>query len=247
MNNKYYTEFFETKQQKFHFELYEIGLPTDDSVYTLKKVLEELNYDILMAKCAPRGRKGYNPIMLFAVLTYANMRGVKAIDRIVELCKRDIGFIWLTKGLQPKRDVFYDFIKNKLNAEILEDLHYQFIHRLKKENYLTLQELFIDGTKIEANANRYTFVWRGTINYHVASLLDKIDKLYTKYNAFLTTNGYDKKYKLAHAKMFAIEGMERVRHVIKENRKRKKNNKNKLANNSAKADVNLSYRNYTKS
>ena len=40
---------------------------------------------------------------------------------------------------------------------------------------ITLKELYIDGTKIEANANRYTFVWRGSLNYHLAGLLDTID------------------------------------------------------------------------
>ena len=32
------------------------------------------------------------------------------------------------------------------------------------------------------NTNRYTFVWRGALNYHLAGLLDRIDALYTKYN-----------------------------------------------------------------
>jgi len=86
------------------------------------------------------------------------MRGVRAIDRIVELCERDIAFIWLTKGQKPKRDAFYDFIKYKLTDQILNDLHYQFLRRLQKEGLITLEALFIDGTKIEANANRYTFV-----------------------------------------------------------------------------------------
>ena len=40
---------------------------------------------------------------------------------------------------------------------------------------MTLKELFMDGTKLEANANRYTFVWRGSINYRLAGLLDTID------------------------------------------------------------------------
>ena len=43
-----------------------------------------------------------------------------------------------------------------------------------------LKSLFIDGTKIEANENRYTFVRRGTWNYHLAGLLDTIDSLYQK-------------------------------------------------------------------
>ncbi len=98
--------------------------------------------------------------MLYAVVTYANMRGIRAVDRIVELCERDLAFIWLTKGQRPRRDAFYDFKGKKLTGEILDELNDQFLRRLKKEGPLILKELFIDGTKIEANANRYTFVWR---------------------------------------------------------------------------------------
>ncbi|GMQ55830.1 hypothetical protein AN1V17_02220 [Vallitalea sediminicola] len=176
--NTYYNEFFEIGQQKINFNLYQIGLPANDPVYTLKKILEELNFSSLLARYSNKGRKGYNPIMMFAVLTYANMRGVRAVDRIVELCERDIAFIWLTKGEKPKRDAFYNFINDKLTIDILDELHYQFIRCLHKEGLITLEALFIDGTKIEANANRYTFVWRGSVNYHLAGLLDTIDNLY---------------------------------------------------------------------
>lgn len=70
------------------------------------------------------------------------------------------------------------------------------MRRLEKEGLITLKELYIDGTKLEANANRYTFVWRGSLNYHLAGLLDAIDSLYAKYNAFLLENGYGTKYDL---------------------------------------------------
>lgn len=53
--------------------------------------------------------------MKFAVVTYINMRGVKAVDQIVELCERDIAFIWPTNGERPQRNAFYDFINNKLS------------------------------------------------------------------------------------------------------------------------------------
>ena len=102
------------------------------------------------------------------------MRGVRAVDRIVDLCQRDLAFIWLTKGQKPQRDVFYDFKGKKLTGEVLDELNYQFMRRLEKEGLITLKELYIDGTKIEANANRYTFVWRGSLNYHLANLLDMI-------------------------------------------------------------------------
>ena len=231
LTTNYYTDFFELGQQKINFNFYELSLPDDDPVYTLKKVMEDLDFSGLLANCSDKGRTGYNPIMMYAVVTYANMRGVRSVDRIVELCERDLAFIWLTRGQKPKRDAFYEFKGKKLTSEILDDLNYQFLRRLQKEGLVTLKELFIDGTKIEANANRYTFVWRGTINYHLAGLLDSIELTFTRYNTFLQENGYGPKYDIGNAQMFVIEGMDKVRSVIEKNRKRKLSKHKKLANN----------------
>lgn len=228
----YYNDFFEKGQQIINFNLYEIKLPKSDPVYTLKRVMEQMNFLKLSSQYSKKGRKGYNPIMLYAILLYANLRGIRAIDRIVELLERDILFMWLAQGAKPKRDVFYDFINEKLNNDILEDLHYQFIRLLHKEGLITLERLFIDGTKIEANANRYTFVWRGSINYRLAGLLDNIEILFKRYNEFIQLNAYHQKYKLPLAEMFVIEGMEKVREVIDKNRVGKINNKKKISNNS---------------
>ena len=214
-----------------NFSFFELNLPDDDPVYTLKKVMEDLDFSGLLANCSDKGRTGYNPIMMYAVVTYANMRGVRSVDRIVELCERDLAFIWLTRGQKPKRDAFYEFKGKKLTSEILDDLNYQFLRRLQKEGLVTLKELFIDGTKIEANANRYTFVWRGTINYHLAGLLDSIELNFARYNTFLQENGYGPKYDIGNAQMFVIEEMDKVRSVIEKNRKRKLSKHKKLANN----------------
>ena len=231
LTTNYYNDFFEFGQQKINFSFFELSLPDDDPVYTLKKVMEDLDFSGLLANCSDKGRTGYNPIMMYAVVTYANMRGVRSVDRIVELCERDLAFIWLTHGQKPKRDAFYGFKGKKLTSEILDDLNYQFLRRLQKEGLVTLKELFIDGTKIEANANRYTFVWRGTVNYHLAGLLDSIELNFARYNIFLQENGYRQKYDIGNAQMFVIEGMDKVRSVIEKNRKRKLSKHKKLANN----------------
>ena len=231
LTTNYYNDFFEFGQQKINFSFFELSLPDDDPVYTLKKVMEDLDFSGLLANCSDKGRTGYNPIMMYAVVTYANMRGVRSVDRIVELCERDLAFIWLTRGQKPKRDAFYEFKGKKLTSKILDDLNYQFLRRFQKEGLVTLKELFIDGTKIEANANRYTFVWRGTINYHLAGLLDSIELNFSRYNTFLQENGYRQKYDIGNAQMFVIEGMDKVRSVIEKNRKRKLSKHKKLANN----------------
>ena len=62
----------------------------------------------LLACYSDKGRTGFNPIMLYSVVTYANMRGVRAVDRFVELCERDLAFIWLTKGQRPNGAAFYN-------------------------------------------------------------------------------------------------------------------------------------------
>ena len=59
----------------------------------MKKVMEDLDFTNLLAQYSNKGRNVFNPIMKYAVLTYANMRGVRSVDRIVELCERDLAFI----------------------------------------------------------------------------------------------------------------------------------------------------------
>ena len=232
MKHNYYNQYFDIGQQQIiNFNLYQIGLPEDDAVHTLKKILEELNFDKLLAKYSYKGRKGYNPIMMYALILYANMKGIRSVDKIVDLCERDICFMWLAKGEKPKRDSFYDFMNNKASNEIIENLHYQFINILKKEGYVSLKTLFVDGTKIEANANRYTFVWRGSINYHLSNLLGSIEKLFERYNELIISNSYNEKYDLHEEEMFLIEGMDKVREVIEKNKERKLNKKEKISNN----------------
>ena len=52
-----------------------------------KKVMEDLDFSGLLANCSDKGRTRFNPSMMYAVVTYANMRVVRAVDRIVELCE----------------------------------------------------------------------------------------------------------------------------------------------------------------
>jgi ribosomal protein S8 len=98
---------------------------------------------------------------------------------------------------------------------------------LKEKEYIGLEKLYIDGTKIEANANRYTFVWRGSVNYHLVNLLDHINESFATYNAWIKENKYDKKYLARKEEMFYVEGSEKAKEIIEENRKRKKKDKKK--------------------
>ena len=64
LKQDYYNDFFDFGQQKINFSFFELHLPDDDPVYTLKKVMEELDFSGLLARCSDQRRPGYNPIML---------------------------------------------------------------------------------------------------------------------------------------------------------------------------------------
>ena len=66
LKQDYYNEFFELGQQKINFSFFELCLPDDDPVYTLKKVMEDLDFSGLLANCSDKGRTGFNPIMMYA-------------------------------------------------------------------------------------------------------------------------------------------------------------------------------------
>ena len=69
-------------------------------------VMEDIDFSGLLAQYSNKGRNGFNPIMMYATVVYAAMRGIRSVDAIVDLCKRDLAFSWLTKGKKPKRDAF---------------------------------------------------------------------------------------------------------------------------------------------
>ena len=79
----YYNQFFELGQQKINFKFYELSLPDDDPVFTLKNVMEEMDFTALLAQYSGKGKSGFNPIMKYGVLTYANMRGIREIGSII--------------------------------------------------------------------------------------------------------------------------------------------------------------------
>ena len=142
LKQDYYNEFFELGQQKINFSFFELCLPDDKSSLYPEKSDGGFRFFWLAGQSSDKGRTGFNPIMMYAVVTYANMRGVRAVDRIVELCERDLAFIWLTKGQKPKRDAFYEFKNKKLTADVLDELNYQFLRRLQKEGLITFKIAF---------------------------------------------------------------------------------------------------------
>ena len=144
------------------------------SVRTLDEICESLDYTKLYATYQRRCPKNKaDPVSLFKVLVYGYMTGNYSSRDIEEACKTNINFMWLLNESEaPSRCTIDRFRRGRLR-EAAEDLFSQLVLKLKDMGEIECKNLFVDGTKIEANANRYSFVWRKTTEKNSAKLEDK--------------------------------------------------------------------------
>ena len=139
-----------------------ICIPKDDFVFKVAEISEELDYTELYKTYVRMWRK-VNPVTLFEILVFAFMNRLFSSREIEQACKTDIRFMWLLDGEPaPSDSTISRFMRGHL-AEVIEDLFYQFVGKLYEMGEVKYRNLFVDGTKIEAYANKYTFVWKKAV------------------------------------------------------------------------------------
>lgn len=149
-------------------------IPDNDPVVLLSDLCDELNYTKICEKYLRKWRK-HSPKTLFKIIVYGYMRKLFSSRAIEEACNRDICFMWLLNDEPtPDHSTITRFMDDKLSSEI-EDLFYQLINKLYELGEIKFENLFVDGTKIEANANRYTFVWANAVKKNAEKLYHKIE------------------------------------------------------------------------
>lgn len=147
----------------------------NDPVRLLDALVDSLNLESISKLYKPKGRNPYHPRMMLKVILYAYMNNIYSCRRIESLLKRDIHFIWLSGYEQPDFITINRF-RNRVKDEI-NSIFTQTVLVLSHKGLISLDVEYIDGTKIESKANRYTFVWRKTVERNRTRLLGKIKAL----------------------------------------------------------------------
>jgi transposase len=188
IQHKNYTEFNGYYQLVLPLD-FQILIPGDDSVRLLSQILEGFNYAKLYKAYSSTGRKpAVDPKTMFKVLTYAYSNNIYSSRHIETACKRDINFMWLLQGeKKPDHSTIARFRKDYLPAAI-DDIFYQMVQYLHSIDEIKFENLFVDGTKIEANANRYTFVWKKVVTKNEAKMFEKIKSCSEEINSKDLTN-----------------------------------------------------------
>ena len=141
---------------------FEILIDENDPVWKLTEICDELDYTQLYDEYLRHWRV-IDPVVLFEILVFAYVNGIYSSRVIEHACKTDIRFMWLLQGQPvPDHSTFARFQNERL-TNVIEGLFFQLIEKLPELGEIQFRNIFIDGTKIEANANRYTFVWAKSV------------------------------------------------------------------------------------
>lgn len=170
-----FTQSGHTLQLKMQFDVDTI-IPKDSKVRLVCKIVEEMNLDSILSTYSVKGRKpAVDPIIFLKVLLFCYSEGIYSSRKIQDFCTYDTRAHYLLQGTKAPDHTTINRFRN-LVASSSTDLLKQFIEMLIKEGHVDLKNLYIDGTKIEAVSNRYTFVWKKTVENYQKKLATQIAK-----------------------------------------------------------------------
>ena len=149
-------------------------IPDDAPVRKLWEVLEGMKITQVLHEVRSSTA---NKLEKTAIWVFGAMNGIYSSRKLEEACRNDIRYMWLLDGKKvPDHTSLSRFRKDELSG-ILEEIFPQLLDYLNKTGETDEETVFIDGTKIEANANRYSFVWRKSVEKQQIKLKEKAEGL----------------------------------------------------------------------
>jgi len=149
---------YDQKQPMLLPPSYEDLVPANHPVRVVNEVIDRIDISGLEASYKGGGTSSYHPRMLLKVVLYAYLRNMFSSRKIEQACMENVHFMWLSGGAKPDHNTINDFRGKRLKGE-LKKIFNQVVKLLAEQGAISLREIILDGTKLEANANRYTFVW----------------------------------------------------------------------------------------
>lgn len=144
----------------------------DDPVRFISAIVDGLDLEPFKKLYYTMGRSPYHPKMMLKVIIYAYMNNIYSCREMEKRLLRDTHFIWLAGGEKPDFVTINRF-RNRVKREINE-IFTQLVLLLAERGLISLDVEYIDGTKIESKANKYTFVWRKNIERYRSNLMEKL-------------------------------------------------------------------------
>lgn len=151
---------------------FEDMIPENHLVRVVNTVVDSLQLTSLYDRYKAGGCPAYHPRMMLKVMIYSFTQKTYSSRQIAKALRENINFMWIAGGNKPD---FRTINRFRLNMkDIIEDVFYEVVKLLIDKKYISMQNYFLDGTKIEANANKYSFVWNKSVQNYDKKLDAKI-------------------------------------------------------------------------
>ena len=150
-------------------------------VRIVNQVLNKIDLDPLLARYKGGGTSSYHPRMLLKVVVYAYLSNIYSSRKMEAALKENIHFMWIAGMSTPDHNTINRFRSERLKG-VLKKVFGKVVELLVEQELVSLKEVYLDGTKLEANANRFTFVWGNAIKTSKARIKKQLEELweYTK-------------------------------------------------------------------
>jgi len=163
-------------------------IPQNHVVRTINTAINGMNISHILGLYKGGGTSSYHPQMLLKVLIYAYTQKIYSSRNIAKALRENINFMWLAGNNRPDFRTINRF-RTVILRENIEKIFSSVLELLFEKGFIKFENYFLDGTKIEADANKYSFVWgKSTKQYkerlqkQVREILDKIDEINDKEN-----------------------------------------------------------------
>ena len=165
-------------------------LDINDPVLVFDQVLEGINLrkHISVRYYGHVGRRGYNPVPIIKAVLFGFMNGYISLRQLEDACRHDLRFIYLTNGMHPCYHTFENVINEVIGPHV-EEFFNEINAEIFRREHVDLNHIYIDGTKLEANANKYSWVWKKAAVKARFRLYRKITSVLNEINGDLEQDG----------------------------------------------------------
>ncbi|GER66791.1 hypothetical protein BpJC4_12620 [Weizmannia acidilactici] len=122
-------------------------------------MVNQISDDFFFSYYKGGGRPSYHPKMMTKIILYAYTEKIYSCRGIEKALRENLPMMWLSAQQTPDFRTINRFHSERMK-DMIEPLFTELIKLLLEQKYITMENYFMGGTKIEANANKYTFVWK---------------------------------------------------------------------------------------
>lgn len=157
-------------------------IPANHQVRVVNRAIERMNLEALLREYKGGGTSSYHPRMMLKVLVYAYTQRIYSSRQIAKALRENVNFMWLSGGNRPDFRTINAFRGEKMK-EAIEEVFTSVLELLVEEGYVKLENYFVDGSKVEANANRHKVVWAKSRAKYEERLGQKVKELLKEIDA----------------------------------------------------------------